>query len=182
MITPFEEILAQAPHQPEELTLSGWQHGTEITVRVQKPSFYAMIANNAALNPLIPELDKLFVRHDRSGHSKPSNDFAKALICIARECLVEPSYAQLEEVGIHLTDDQLVELSLYATEGAEILRSFRRRTRNGAGGNGKSVSPAAEPAAAPAGSVRGVVPGSGDRAADAAPAKRRKAAPEEDRE
>ena len=147
-------------------------------MRVKRPSFYAMIAGDAALNPLIPELDKLFIRHDRSGHTSPGSSFAKALTRIARECLVEPSFDELTAAGVQLTDDQLVELSLYATEGAEALRSFRRRARGGAGADGKAVPAAAEPPAAPDGSLCGVVPGSGDCAADAASAERGEASPE----
>ena len=161
-VTPIHEILAQASVQPEEITLSGWKPGAEITVRAKRPSFYYLIANKAALNPLIPELEKLFIRHDRSGHRSGGSDFAKALICIARECLVEPSFDQLEEAGAELTSDQLTEISLYATEGAEYLRTFRERLRAGAGADGKNVQAKPQQPDAHCGSIHGMVSGSGD--------------------
>lgn len=172
-VTSIHEILAQASVQPEEITLSGWKPETEITVRVKRPSFYYLIANKAALNPLIPELEKLFVKHDRSSHKSAGSDFAKALICIAKECLVEPSFSQLEEAGVELTSDQLTELSLYATEGAEYLRSFRERLRARAGADVKNVQAEPRQSDAHRGSVHGVVSGSGDRVPSDAPAERR---------
>lgn len=172
-VTPIHEILAQAHVQPEEITLSGWKPDAEITVCVKRPSFYYLIANKAALNPLIPELEKLFIRHDRSGHKSAGSDFARALICIAKECLVKPSYSELEEAGVELTSDQLTELSLYATEGPEYLRTFRQRLRAGAGADVKHVSAEPQQPDAHRGSVHGMVPGSGDRVSADAPAQRR---------
>ena len=97
-VTPLETLLEMAPTQPEELALSGWRPGTEISVRVKKPNFYTLLANNAIPNPLLPEMQKLFVRRQvAEEHAKGTQDFAKALIHIAKACLVEPSYAQLEE-------------------------------------------------------------------------------------
>lgn len=176
--TPIEMILAQAPIQPEELTLPGWKPGAEITVRVRRPSLYAMLAANAALNPLIPELNKLFVAHDRSSVKNPSNAYAKALIAIAKECLVEPTYESLAEAGIQLTDDQLTDLMLYATEGVEWLCTFRARLRARIGKHGRAVQNPAQPDSANLRSPDGMGAGRGDRSGDAAAAQRGQAAPQ----
>ncbi len=180
-ITSFETILGMAPTEPEELTLSGWNPDVEITVLVKKPNFYNLLAKNAIPNPLLPEMQKLFVRRQvAEEHSKASADFAKALIHIARECLVEPTYAQLEEAGVELTDDQLLELCMYATLGPELLRSFRESARNRAGEHGKAISPAAEPASEIERSADSVVRGRSDRTGDPRATKRRKAAAQKD--
>lgn len=144
MITPFETILETGRHEPEELKISGWKEDQEITVKVIKPNFYTMLSKNAIPNPLIPEMDKLFVKHDRSGHAKVDSEFAKVLIEIAKNVLVEPSYEQLQENGIELTDDQLTELSWYATEGAHALVTFREKIRAAAGKHDKTVQRAPE--------------------------------------
>ena len=145
-ITSMNEIMQAAA--PQEITISGFAPGTEITVLARRPSFYTMLAAGAAPNPLIPEMEKLFVRRDRSGHARPSEEFARTLVFIAQETLAEPSYAQLRENGIELTDDQLTEISLFATAGAEALRSFRAAIRDAAGKHGKAVQNAAEPTGA----------------------------------
>ena len=180
-VTSFDAILGMAPTQPEELTLSGWSPDTEITVLVKKPNFYNLLAKNAIPNPLLPEMQKLFVRRQvAEEHSKASADFAKALIHIARECLVEPAYTQLEEAGVELTDDQLLELCMYATLGPEVLRSFRESARDRAGKHGKAVPPAAEPDPAPERPADGVVRGRSDHAGNHGAAKRREAAAQKD--
>lgn len=179
-VTSLETILGTAPVQPEELTLPGWRPNTEITVRVRRPSLYAMLAANAALNPLIPELNKLFVRHDHGSVNQPTNAYARALVAIAKECLVEPTYAELEAAGVRLTDEQLLDLSLYATEGMEWLCSFRARIRNGARKHGGTVPDAAQPAAAPERSADGVGAGRRRRTPDPAPAQQGQAATEKD--
>ncbi len=173
-VTSFDAILGMAPTQPEELTLSGWSPGTEITVLVKKPNFYNLLAKNAIPNPLLPEMQKLFVRRQvAEEHGKASADFAK-------ECLVEPTYTQLEEAGVELTDDQLLELCMYATLGPELLRSFRESARDRAGKHGKAVPPAAEPDPAPERPADGVVRGRSNRAGTHGTAKRREAAAQKD--
>ena len=145
-VTSFDEILLATAAQ--ELTISGFAPNTEITVQVRKPNFFSMLARGAVPNPLIPEMEKLFVRRDRSGHAAPGEEFAKTLVFIAQQTLVEPSYEKLQENNIELTDDQLTEISLFATSGAENLRTFREAIRNAAGEHGKAVQNAAQPDAA----------------------------------
>ena len=122
-ITTFDAILGMAPTEPEELTLSGWSPGTEITVLVKKPNFYNLLAKNAIPNPLLPEMQRLFVRRQvAEEHSKASVDFAKALIHIARECLVEPAYTQLEEAGVELYRRPAAGVCVCTHAGPEVLR------------------------------------------------------------
>lgn len=140
-VTPMDALVQAAA--PEEIVISGFKPGSEITVLVHKPNFYSMLARGAIPNPLVPELEKLFVRNDRSGYNKGGADFAQALIFMARECLQQPSYEELESNGIELTDDQLAEISLYATAGAEALRTFRAKIRDA---NRKHGAPVSAPA------------------------------------
>lgn len=177
MITPLETM--QAMTQPEEIALSGWKRGQEITVMVQKPNFYALLAKGSIPNPLIPEMDKLFVRRDRKGYAEPDAKFAETLETIAELTLVEPSYQQLIDAGVELTDDQLTELSIYATSGAEALATFRDAVRLAAGKHEQAVPHGSERAPAPVGSVPGVVPGRGDRTPAPAPGAQGQAAPAE---
>lgn len=171
-VTPFETILAQAPIQPDELTLPGWKPDTEITVRVRRPSLYAMLAANAALNPLIPELNKLFTERNISSARSPGNAYAKALIAIAKECLVEPTYESLAEAGVQLTDDQLTDLMLYAIQGPEWLCTFRAQMRARAGKHGQAVQNAAQPDPAHLRPPDGMGAGRGNRTCDVASAQR----------
>jgi len=145
-VTSMEEMCLAAGEQ--EITISGFEPGSQINVKVKKPNFFSLLAQGAVPNPLIPEMERLFVQRDRSGHAAPSEEFAKALVLIARLSLCEPSFEELQANGIELTDDQLTEISLFATSGAEALRTFRAAVRDGAGGHGQAVSNVSEQASA----------------------------------
>lgn len=166
-ITPFETLLTLAPTQPEELTISGWYGGEPVTVRVKRPNFYHLLARGAVPNPLIPVVQKMFVHgldvHDVAG---ADGEFARALLVIAEETLAEPTMEQLRDAGIELTDDQLLEIMIYATSGARALAAFRRALRAGTGKPVKAVQSPAVGDAEDSGSDDGVGTGSGDRAAD----------------
>lgn len=156
-VTPFETLLSIAPTQPEELELPGWYGGEPVTVRVKRPNFYHLLARDCVPNPLIPTVQKLFV-HGFDAHdvAAATPEFARALLAIAEETLVEPTLAQLSEAGVELTDDQLLELMIYATCGARALAAFRRALRPDAGAAEPAVLDPAVGAAEDSGAHDGV--------------------------
>lgn len=148
MITSIQQICAQAA--PEEVTLSGFKHDQEITVALHTPSLYALLAENALPNPLLPVVKKLFQEGPQAQNvAEPDAGFANALRTIARETLVQPSFAELEESGVQLTDRQLLEICVYATRGPAGLAIFREGIRAAAAADEPHVQHAAEPSAAP---------------------------------
>ena len=136
-VTSLEEMRLSA--EPREIVISGFEPGTQITVLAKKPNFFSLLAQGMVPNPLIPEMERLFVQQDRSGHAVPDESFAKTLVHIAQLCLCKPTYEELQANGIELTDDQLTEISLFATSGAEALRSFRAAVCDAAGGDVQNV-------------------------------------------
>ena len=169
----LDAILAGGAAEPELLELPGWKKDSRIQVRVKRPSLYALLAADAVPNPLIPEMDKLFIAHDRGDAVKNSREYAAALVEIAKTTLVEPTWDALAKAGVMLTDDQLTEISLYATEGMDWLLSFRARARRRAGQHGDAVQRAAQPAAGDPQPAAGLDAGRGDHAPDAEAEKRR---------
>lgn len=169
----LDAILAEGAAEPELLELPGWKKGSRIQVRVKRPSLYALLAADAVPNPLIPEMEKLFIVHDRGDAAENSREYAAALLEIAKLTLVEPTYDALAEAGVVLTDDQLSDISLYATEGMDWLLSFRARARAGAGKHGDAVQRTAQPAAGDTQPAAGVDAGRGDRPSDAQASQRR---------
>lgn len=158
MITQMQDIVAQAA--PEEVTLSGFKPNAEITVLMHVPSLYALIAENALPNPLLPVVNKLFSDGPQAQDvSGPDAEFARALRVIARETLVQPSLSELEAAGVQLTDRQLLEISMFATRGPAALAAFRAGMRAATSANGASLRGSAKQPAAPERSADGVVPG-----------------------
>lgn len=105
-------------------TLPGWC-GDVVEVELRRPSILALAAAGAIPNPLMKTARKLFY----SGISPDGGDLAeegRVLIEIAKAALVKPSFDQLEEAGISLTDEQLVAIFQYTQLGAKALDRFRQ--------------------------------------------------------
>lgn len=134
MITNIEEIKKNLDVEAE---LSGW---TEEPFRciLRRPSMHQMVAAGTVPNPLIPTVERLFTATvPKEMTPDEQRRESEALLAIARATLKEPSAAQLEEAGVLLTDQQIMEIYAFAVAGPKGLSSFRRGARGGAGDDGK---------------------------------------------
>ena len=52
---------------------------------------------------------------------------AEVLDIIAEASFVEPTYAELKEAGVQLTDEQLIFVFNYSQAGVSYLESFRKK-------------------------------------------------------
>lgn len=129
MVTSIDEI--KKATAPEEVVLSGWGNGTEFYCRLKRPTFYAIAAGGQVPNPLLSTMEGLFTAALKTGETDKQKE-AQCLMHIARCAMVEPSFAELENNGIALTDRQLLEIYAYALQGVSGLRSFRRNVGGGA--------------------------------------------------
>ena len=106
------------------VTLPGWC-GDTVEFELKRPSILALAASGAIANPLMKTARKLFY----SGVSPDGGDLAeegRVLLEIARAALVKPSFDELEEAGIELTDEQLVAIFQFTQLGAKALDRFRQ--------------------------------------------------------
>lgn len=118
MITYAENIRTDA-----EVTLPGWCGEAFICV-LRRPSLLALASRGAITNPLMKTARKLFY----SGVSAESGNLeeeGRILLEIASAALVKPTFAELEERGIELTDEQLIAIFQYTQAGAKALERFR---------------------------------------------------------
>ena len=106
------------------VTLPGWC-GDTVEFELKRPSILALAASGAIANPLMKTARKLFY----SGVSPDGGDLAeegRVLLEIARAALVKPSFDELEEAGIELTDEQLIAIFQFTQLGAKALDRFRQ--------------------------------------------------------
>ena len=106
------------------VTLPGWC-GDTVEFELKRPSILALAAAGAITNPLMKTARKLFY----SGISPDGGDLAeegRVLLEIAKAALVKPSFGELEEAGIELTDEQLVAIFQFTQLGAKALDRFRQ--------------------------------------------------------
>lgn len=132
-ITSLEEI--RAANAAEEVTLSGWDADKPFVCKLRRPRLYELAAAGEIPNPLLPVVEELFMRNTVALQKRDVAEQSKALVALAGLALVEPTAAEIHDVGAVLTDDQLLEIYTYVLGGAAALAGFRAQQGSNAGGN-----------------------------------------------
>ena len=119
--------------------LSGWDE-RPFVCRLRRVSLYEMIGSGCVPNPLIPVVRDLFMGMSKALEKNLSDaEDVKAFLTIAKCSMLEPSYQELQEVGIQLTDQQVLEIFFYATRGPRSLAAFRGGKSGGNMDDGEAV-------------------------------------------
>lgn len=129
-----------------ELEISGWGSGESITVKARRPSLYNMAAMGFIPNPIMGAMQAMFSGVTAKVDAVDARKQGECVIAMAKYALVEPTYQQIEEAGLKLTDDQLMEIYTFAIGGAAALAAFRKISGRQPGDAGGDLSDAAEPA------------------------------------
>ena len=129
-VTSIEELKKMA--KGEVVELPGFTDGTTFVARLKRPSMLAMAKTGKIPNNLLGSANKLFVGVSNvlnPNNSKASNDALTELFdiieIICEECFVEPTYKDLKDNGIELTDQQKLAVFTYTQRGVKSLESFR---------------------------------------------------------
>lgn len=104
--------------------LPGWG-GEPFECELRRPSILTLAARGALTNPLMKTARKLFY----AGVSTTDGDLAdegRVLTEVAKAALVKPTYDELDEHGIELTDEQLIAIFQYTQMGAKALERFHQ--------------------------------------------------------
>lgn len=99
-----------------------------INVKLRRPSLLALAARGCIPNELLACARQLF--NEGGGAPVPLDELGRLLIIFARESLVEPSFEQLEQQGVSLTDEQLSAIYAFAQAGVRALIPFRDKCEN----------------------------------------------------
>ncbi len=133
MVTGIEDMKKSGG--PKEVEISGWDNDS-ITVKLRRPSMYEMAAAGRIPNPLLPVADALFMLNGTGIERTKLDDLASMMELIAKSALVEPTYQEICEAGLSLTDVQFNEIYSFVVGGAATLAAFRHRLRAALGGHG----------------------------------------------
>lgn len=109
--------------------LPDFAEGQPLIARVRRPSMLVLAKSGKIPNSLMSAASELFTK----GGSDMDIDNPKLLsdmydVChlIAESTLIEPTLADIESVGLTLTDDQLMAIFNYSQVGVQALDSFRQ--------------------------------------------------------
>lgn len=130
-VISIEELKKLA--EGELVELPSFKSDERITVRLRRPSMMYMIKSGKIPNELLVEANKLFIKGSAGavGSQKELDDpqtlvrMVDLLECICEETFVEPTYKQIKDAGIKLTDSQLLAVFEYTQNGVANLKSFR---------------------------------------------------------
>ena len=130
-VISIEELKKLA--EGELVELPSFKSDERITVRLRRPSMMYMIKSGKIPNELLVEANKLFIKGSAGavGSQKELDDpqtlvrMIDLLEYICEEAFVEPTYKQIKDAGIKLTDSQLLAVFEYTQNGVANLKSFR---------------------------------------------------------
>ncbi len=110
--------------QGEVVKLSPFISDEPFVVRLKRPSLLQLAASGKIPNPLLGVAEQLF-NGNFSNSKQNIKETAEFLLLIAKNALVFPTFDELCEKEINLTDLQLIEIFNYTQMGVKALENFR---------------------------------------------------------
>lgn len=128
-VTPIDDLVKAS--QGALIELPPFIDGEPFIAKLKRPSMLALVRSGKIPNSLISTANDLF---SKGGFNTEDEDALKNLFCvldtICEACFVEPTYAELKEAGVTLTDDQLMFVFNYTQRGVAALGNFRSQLKN----------------------------------------------------
>lgn len=123
--------------------LPNFTNGQELVVRLKRPSMMALVMSGKIPNKLITDAESLFNKGTGKiavGETTDMGELYKLLEVFVDACLMEPTYKEIKDLGITLTDEQMMAIFTFSQEGVSALSDFRQiESDNGSDTDSKSV-------------------------------------------
>lgn len=127
-VTSFEQLQTYAMGQVVELP--PFAEGMPFVARITRPSMIQMIRDGKFSNNLLVSANELFVNSEAVANAvadkEKMNEFYDVLFSIVKESLLQPTYDEVKNAGLNLTDQQVMFIFNYVQHGVDSLTSFRQ--------------------------------------------------------
>jgi hypothetical protein len=103
--------------------------GQPFVARVRRPSMLVLAKQGKIPNTLLTAAGELFAKGGGGMDTDNENMLSDVYgICevIARASLVQPTYDEIQQAGMELSDDQIMAIFNYTQNGVKALESFRK--------------------------------------------------------
>lgn len=101
--------------------------------RLKRPSLLAMAKEGAIPNSLLGQANAMFFGNTLK-NGRPDNDTLQKLFDVieimCESAFIEPTYNEIKQAGIQMTDQQYLAVYNYTQEGVQALSSFRTEQRD----------------------------------------------------
>lgn len=138
-VTSIEELKQMAGAQI--VALPGWQEGRDFIVKLKRPSLLSLSAKGLLPNALLSAAEEIFTgKKSSKGKTPDMKDIGAVMDVLVGAALVKPTYDQIKEAGIELTDEQITEIFNFTQKGVTQLKLFReeqKRLEDNSGSEGQ---------------------------------------------
>ena len=123
--TSIQDLISYS--QGQIVKLPDFSEGQPFYARLRRPSMLSLMSNGKIPNSLVITANRLFNGKGMDDRNENSmSEVLHLLEVICESAFVEPSYKELKEAGVHLTDQQYMAVFNYTQEGVKALEPFRR--------------------------------------------------------
>lgn len=126
-VTSIEEL--REYQRGNIVELPPFAEGQPFYARLKRPSMMSMVKNGKIPNNLLTKANELFANRAVTAATLSDANMMKDMFdvfdVICDAVFAEPSYTELKEAGIELTDDQYMFIFSYSQQGVKALETFR---------------------------------------------------------
>lgn len=127
-VTSVEQLKTYA--NGEVVSLPQFAENQPFVARLKRPSMFMLVKTGKIPNALVVQANKLFASGSAATKTQVMNenmlDEIFAILDIVCEAsFIEPTYQQIKEAGVELTDQQKIFIFNYSQMGVQALESFR---------------------------------------------------------
>lgn len=123
--TSIQDLISYS--QGQIVKLPDFSEGQPFYARLRRPSMLSLMSNGKIPNSLVITANRLFNGKGMDDRNENSmSEVLQLLEVICESAFVEPSYKELKEASVHLTDQQYMAVFNYTQEGVKALEPFRR--------------------------------------------------------
>lgn len=123
-ITPLESLQEYA--RGAVVQLPSFSEDQPFVARLRRPSMMALAKSGKIPNSLLNTANSLFMGKGMDSNNEGALKEVLSIVDILCDAaFVEPTYSQLKEAGVELTDEQYMAVFNYTQQGVKALEPFR---------------------------------------------------------
>lgn len=111
--------------QGQLVELPGFGEGQPFFARLRRPSILGLTKSGKIPNALLSAATELFTGKQDKNDPVDLAEITGVVEAICDAAFVEPTYQQIQEIGLQLTDEQLMAVFNYSQKGIRALEPFR---------------------------------------------------------
>lgn len=118
--------------QGQVVELPPFAEGQSFVARICRPSMLSLVKTGKIPNELLVTANNLFIdgKVDSKADPQAMQKVFDIFDAICEACFIEPTYKQIQEAGITLTDEQYMFIFNYSQAGVKALKPFRKQSKN----------------------------------------------------